>query len=41
MTWVNLDLPKEIHEKAKIKAIKAEKTIREYLTDVIAKEVRK
>ena len=40
MTWVNLDLPEEIHEKAKVDAIKAKTTLKEYLINIIKEGVR-
>jgi hypothetical protein len=39
MTWVNLDLPEEVHEAAKKKAIDEHVTLRDYLVGVISKVV--
>jgi len=39
MTWVNLDLPERIHEKAKKRAIDEKKSLRDYLIEAITREV--
>lgn len=41
MTWVNLDLPEEVHEKAKKMAIDAKVNLRDFLIELIAKGVGK
>jgi len=39
MTWVNLDLPEGVHEKAKKRAIDEKKNLRDFLIEAITREV--